>query len=184
METKMRKYILSKGLILGGITSVLLLLQYVIDRNLLLNWWTGIIVGTGIPIVYIVFAVRAYREKLNESYLEFKEAFSVSFGISAVMAFVYAFTSILLYNVIDPSMVDFMVDGIQNEMLEWMESFNTPKEEIDKAMRDMGQISEGFKPLGLLKSSCWGLTLWAVLSLLIAAATKKARPMFDDDTLN
>lgn len=184
METKMKKYILSKGLVLGGIVAAILLLEYVISKDLMLNWWAGILVGYGVPLTYIVFAVTEYRKKINDDYIEFKEAFSVSFGISAVMSFVYVLVAILLYNVIDPSMVDFMVDGISDQMIKWMSAAGSSEKDIKEALKGIDQMREGFKPLGMLKSTFWGLALWAVFSLLIAAATKKSRPMFDDDTLN
>lgn len=183
MESKMKQYILSKGLTLGGIVSVILFLEYIINKDLMLNTWLGVFVGYALPITYIVFMTRAYRIKHNDAYLEFREAFSVAFGIAAMMTLLYTVTTILLYNVIDPSLVDFMVEGVINTTVEMMEGFGTPEKDIKEVIKGLEKMGDGFTPLGLLKSSFWGLAIWAVFCLLIAAATKKSRPLFDD-TLN
>ena len=180
METKMMQFVLKKGLIWGGILSAVLLLEYVIDKNLMLSWWLGPIVGFGVPILGMVLMIREYRIKHNEGYVEFKEAFSIGFGVAAGMMLIYTFATILLYHVIDPSLLDFIVDGTIEKTVAFMESLGTPEDDIQNALAALEKMEEQFTVGALMQGYVMNLIIWAIFSLIIAAFTKKARPLFDD----
>lgn len=179
MEKNLKAFILKKGLLLGGVLVVILYLEYAIDKELTVNGYLTFLFTMLMPVIYVVFMIRDYRIKQNDNYIEFKEAFSVSFGIMFLAIILYTGASMLLFDVIDPEFKEQITQIQLNKQVEMFEGMGMSKEEIVKTLKDVEEYSKTSVKTILITFGIFS-ALNALLSLLIAAVSKKARPLFED----
>jgi tetrahydromethanopterin S-methyltransferase subunit G len=87
-----------------------------------------------------------------------------------------------LYNVIDPTLADFIKQESIEKMASFMEKFGTPAEEIDKAITKIEAEDMSMSPARIGKSFIFGILFSAVVALIIAAIIRtKTQPV--DDTI-
>jgi hypothetical protein len=153
--------------ILTGLFSILITTAiYVIDLNLFLAWWLGLI------IIAIVLLSKTKKE-LNGVF-SFKEAFTTYF-ISAIIGLALSVCfNMLLFNVIDPGAKDTIKELTIKYMVTTMEKFNAPAETVNTAIKDL-QENNQFSVLGLLKGSLTNIIFVSIFGLIMAAFFK-SRP--------
>ena len=174
----MLNYVLKWGLILSGINIALTMLAYLLNMELLVTWWYGLLIFV-LNIVLIVFISLKFRN-LNGGYLTFKEAFLVTFGTMAAAGFVAIFFNILLYHVIDPELPGILQEMVINKTVSMMEKFNVDESIIEQTMDEMEAQSQ-FSLNKQLLSFIWVLLFDAVVALIIAAIIKKNKPLFSEE---
>lgn len=161
------------GIVTGVVSILITSLIYIIDLKLFTAWWLGIIN----IIIYIsigVYLMVKTKKELNGVF-PFKEAFTTYF-ISAVIGILLSVIfNIILFNYIDPGAKETIRELTIKFAVEMMEKFNTPKEAVDQAIRDM-QANDQFSVGQLLKGSIFSILFSAIFGLILAAIFKSKSP--------
>ncbi len=129
-----------------------------------------------IPIGFAVFAcIKAKRE--NEGFLPFRSALKICFGIFVLSAFATSLLSYILFNFVDPTFKESMLQLTIENTQKLMAKFNTPQDVIDKQIQ--GMLSKDMFSLGsITQSFVFGCVFWFVIALIVAAIMKKNKPEF------
>lgn len=170
---------LKYGFLVGMVGIILLLLAYILDPALLVNWKFSL--GSLITVVALsVYFVKKYRNEERDGFLEFKEAFFMGFILLLVANLTSASFQILLYNVIDPEVAEIVIDQTLESTEVLMRSMGLNDEQIDEALDKLEEdIPKSFSVGGILRSS-WVYAVSAlVLGLIVGAIAKKSKPDFD-----
>jgi len=173
-----KEEVLKAGLIMAGVSIIMTMLIYVINIELMVSWWFGLMslaLSMGIAI-YLGISYRnlcggflSYKESLKFSFL----AFLVSYAIGIVF-------NILLYTVIDPGLPEVMKDLTMEATVGMLESFGTPQEVIDASMVEIeNSVMESTSPSGILKSSPWGVLIMFLFAVIASIFIKKNEPISD-----
>ena len=166
--------VIKGGMLLGGVSILLTMTVYLINIELMVEWWFGIL-NLLISLILVIYLGINYRN-INNGFISFGNAFKFSFLILIISYLVGIIFQILLYNIIDPS----LPEVIKQLTVEMMESFGTPDEAIDAAIVGIEQgIEEGTTPLGILKSTPWGTLFIAIFAAIASLIIKKNKPVSD-----
>ena len=145
---------------------------YVINTNLMVEWWvsTATLVLTFVLLVMACVQVR----KQEGGVLSFGGAWGTSMQAAVVAQFGGVALSALLFMVIAPELPAILSDLTIAKSSAMMENFGLSAELVEQQMEEArDQIESAFTFIGMFKSSLWSLLFWAVISLLVAAITKK-----------
>ncbi len=165
------EHALKWGLILGMVNIAIYLLCYVIDKNILTQWWLG--VGTlVINITLMIIPVTTKRKELG-GLISFKDAFIICFVVLAGGALLQSVFNYVLYNLIDPSLSNFIKEKTIETTANMMEKFGAPQEQIDKTLSDMQNQDMSQNPARIGQQYLVMLLINAVISSIIAAIFKK-----------
>lgn len=164
---------LQYGYILGGILSLITVLMYALNPELFTKWWMGIITLLIVIAVGIVSTGKA--KGLLGGFISFKEAFSAYFITIAVGLAISTVVSILLFTVVDPDLAAYINERAIEMTREFMERFNTPEAEMEKALAEMEGV-DNFSAINQVKSYFMRLVGFAVLGLLVALILKQKDP--------
>lgn len=165
------------GLITGLIQLVITFVCYFIDYELLGASWLNIslfVLYSGL-IIYFGFQ---YRAELG-GFMNFGTAFQFSFVALIVVLVINTFGSILLFQVLDPSLGEKITDLTMERTLDMMDSFGAgdiPSEQLDEMRNGM---LEGFSGWGLIKGAGFMLIVYAILALILGAIIKKRDKSLD-----
>lgn len=157
------------GAILGLISIIIALVIYIIDITLLAKSGVGL-VSLGISIAILIYAGRDYRSKLG-GYMSFKESFLHAFVVLVVSGFLSVLFNILLYNVIDPSIVPILVEAQMTNTMQAMEAFGGGSTEMMDGMAE--EFKNSFTVIGQAKAFLWLLIFYAIGALIVGAINKK-----------
>ena len=112
--------------------------------------------------------------------MSYKESFKFSFLVMTVSYVIGIIFNIVLYTVIDPGLPEVIKQITVEKTVEMMEGFGSSDEVIDATIEGVEKgIDDSTTPMGLIKSSPWGLLFLALLSLLTSAFIKKNREISD-----
>ena len=172
----MKDFVLKNGLVLGSIQVALVFVSYLMGIDFMMQTWWGVLqflVSLGL-VVYFAFEFR----KMQEGYATYKESFSVLFGMYAAAGFILTFFNILLYNFIDVEFAQMAKDVIIEKTYEMMEGFGASEFMIDEAISEI-EKQDSFSVESLAKGYFFGLPVYIILSLIIAAFIKRNKPEFE-----
>lgn len=172
----MKDYVLKNGLIVGAVQVVLLLVSYMIGLDFMLATWWGVVQFL-IVLGLVAFFTIEFK-KLNGGYANFKETFTVMFGIYAASSFILTFFNILLYNVIDAEFAVLAKEQIVEKTYEMMAGFGAPESAVEEAILAIEE-QDSFSVSNLAKGYVFGLPLFVLISLIGAAFIKKNKPEFE-----
>lgn len=123
-----------------------------------------------VMIAIIVLAVKAYKEG-NSGFASFGRAFRVGFLTMLIIAGITLVWVLLYFGVIDTTMIDTIVEGAKEQM---MEQQGMDEEQADQAMGFMGWM---FNPVGMaITAAVSTVFMGAIFSLIVAAIMKKNPP--------
>ena len=169
MNEIIKKNGVSFGIITGVVSALITTAIYLIDLNLFIKWWLGIIIF----LIYITIGIVLLSKTKKElkGIFSFKEAFTTYF-ISAVIGILISVGfNILLFNVIDPSVKDTLNEITIKYTVETMEKFGAPSSAINEAVKKM-QESSPYSTLELIKGSAFSIAGSALFGLLLALIFK------------
>ncbi|UKJ05768.1 DUF4199 domain-containing protein [Solitalea lacus] len=176
-NSKIRSESLRYGLYLGLIAILITLGVYLIDATLLASFKVG---GLSL-VVFIVFLVIAMRNIRNSvgGYWDFRQAFVSCFIILAVSAVIGQIFVYILHNFIDPTLSETLKTAVINQTEGMLAKFGTPQDKIDEALKEIEKkdMSVTFKSTVVQLGGT--LVFYAIISLIMGAVLKKAKPMFD-----
>ena len=173
-----KEEILKSGIILAGVSIILTMLTYMINVELMVEWWFGIL-SLIISVGLLIYLGITYRNSIG-GILSYGNALKYSILVMLVSYVIGIWFQILLYNVIDPDLPAVMTDLSIEKSVEMMEYWGAPQETIDASIP---AIEEGIKKSttisGILKSSPWGLLFVGLFSLFTAIFIKRSEPVSD-----
>jgi len=164
--------------IIGSIISIVLgIIMYIMGPDLFKNWVLSIVIWIFLIIVVTVImslSAGAFK-KSNGGYVSFQRAFREAFIPAVIMAVVGLLFNILLMNVIDPGYTEELKVAIEEMVTTQYENAGMSEDAIDKQLAKM-EKNDQFSILGQTKSTLFGLILYGVIALIIAAIVKKKNP--------
>ncbi|MGC1205979.1 MAG: DUF4199 domain-containing protein [Flavobacteriaceae bacterium] len=162
------------GLYLGITLTVLMILAYIINLDLFVNFWYGI----SIYLIVIVFGIiTMVKTKINfNGFLSFKDAFTSYFITILVGLVLSSLASYLLFNFIDTDAADVLKEKSIERMVEVFKTMKKSAEEIETTVNkakseNLYSISNVFQGLifNYLLPIC-------IIGLLVSAAMQKSKP--------
>jgi uncharacterized membrane protein YcjF (UPF0283 family) len=154
--------ILNYGLILGGISILLQLVQYSAGQHLKPHWIYSVI-SIAITILVIVSALKNLK-KNNSGYLSFGQGIKTGIGISLLSVVVYIVYILIFCNFIDTEYLD-QLWALEEEK---MFNRNMSEEQIEQSMRMMKEWGIYFMFAGfIIIGSLLGFVVSAVTSAII-----------------
>ena len=173
-----KEEVLKAGLIMAGVTIIMTMLVYLINIELMVSWWFGLLSLTLSMGVAIYLGI-SYRN-LTGGFLSYKGALKFSFLAFLVSYAVGIVFNILLYTVIDPSLPEVMKELTVEATVGMLESFGTPQEAIDASIVEIeNSVMESTTPAGILKSAPWGVIIIFIFALIASIFIKKNEPVSD-----
>ncbi|MES2559585.1 MAG: DUF4199 domain-containing protein [Bacteroidota bacterium] len=166
------------GLILGFTQVVIYLLLYAIDKNLLVSFAVGGVMIV-ISIVLMVLPARNYKS-LNGGSIDFKEAFLICLITFAGGALVTTVFNYVLYNLIDPSLSEFIKEKAIEKTVTLMEKFSSSQEDIEKAIAPLQEQDFSQSPARLGSQYISSVLFGAIPSLIIALIVRTKNKPLDE----
>lgn len=173
----MKPNIVKEGLKYGAICGlILILISYTgwamgIDAYAKLTFWTRLI---PYMIVIIILAGLGIRKR-NGGILAFGDALKFAFLCYVVAEVLFAFSNVLLFNVIDKNFAQLVMENQLKKMSEMFVKFGQSQEKIDQEIakaRTTNQMSVGKIFVGLGFVLIWDFIISLLISLVIRKEEK------------
>lgn len=173
MNTSIRENAQKFGLLAAAVGIAYALIAYLVSADLFVNWWAGV----GIWVIMIVFFVMAATNtrKALGGFMTFREAFTVTFLAAAIASLMSTVFNIVLFTLIDPEYAAMLQEKIIEKTVTMMQEWKAPQESIDETIAQMEGTNQ-FDLMTQVAGFFKGLIFWAILALIIAAATKRKQP--------
>jgi len=160
------------GLITGVSITFLYVIFYVVDVELLANFWVGLFVI--IVLIIVGFITAAKIKASQEGFLSFKEGFTsfivpIIIGLIIPLLFVY-----LLFNFIDTDAANMLKEIGLEKAEEMMKRFGAPESEIEKALVK-AEADNPYSISNILLQYGSSIIFTAVIGLIGALTMKKNR---------
>jgi len=173
---KMKKTVLTFGLISGIIASVLMLLTMPFIHRI--GFEKGLIVGYTemvLSFMLVFFGIRSYRDNVGNGTISFGRAFSVGILIALISCVFYVLTWELIYYKLMPDFHDYFV----NSMMEQIRNSGHTQAQIAAELAEAKRFSESYRnPLvnmayTILEPLPVGLLVTLISSLILRTKSKK-----------
>lgn len=175
MNEVIKKNGIKFGVISGIISIVITVIMYTIDINLFANSWIGI----GMVCFYLIlgFYVISITKKEMGGKINFKEAFT-SFFIYCVVGIVIAnLFNYILFNFIDISAKEQILEITINKTVEFMEKFGTPKDVMKETIISLKE-NDQYSIANIIKGSAFSIVFSSIIGLIAGAIMKsKTNPL-------
>ena len=173
METQtasVKKIALNYGLLLGLASIALSVLTYVMGVHLERPWWASVL-GIAIMVLFIVFGLKTFK-KDNGGFLSLGEALKVGLAISLIAGILVVIYNYLFMTVIEPDMVNQMLEMTREQMLE--QNPDMPDDQMEMALG----MTEKFMspPIMAAIGIIFSLFLGFIISLIAGLVMKQNRP--------
>lgn len=168
-----RKSAMNYGLILGGVSSLITALIYVVNLELFTKWWLAIFFIL-LTLALAIVSVAKAKGMLN-GFISFKEAFTVYFITVALGFFISTLVMILIFVLIDPEAAATLQERTVEMTQEMMQQFGAPQAEIDKQIANL-EGQNNYSIGSQLKSYVFGLAFMSVFGLMIALIFRRKDP--------
>lgn len=163
----------TQGLIAAVVNFALLMVLYLLNMNLLAEWWVGILAL--LIIVVFMFTGTASARSANGGIFSFGQAWFASMSVAFVAQVVSAALTLLLYQVIAPELPEVLEKLTLEKTRAMMEGFGMSEDLLEPQMAEIqAQMKEAYTLKGLAKNSSGGMVIWAVISLIVAAISKRS----------
>ena len=167
----MKNQAIKFGLYYALINILYSLIVYFINPDLLLNVKVGLIMSYLIPIIFMFLAAKAERNQNNGS-LSFGEGFKTAFLTWMVGTFLSIMFGYVLYNFIDPSLLDAAKEQAIEMSQGVAEKFGAPEEALSQMEEDMADTN----PMSIstvMIGWFFNLIAGAIIAVIIGAVTKR-----------
>lgn len=157
------------GIITGLILSLITAIMYAVNLELFIAWWTTLLSFSIFIIVPAIMLVKTKTE-LNNNF-SFKEAFTAYFICALVGLLISVGFKMVLFNIIDPSIKDSLLELTINYIKTTSGKFGVPETSLNE-MIDNLRKTDPFSIAEQLKGAVVSLFFCAILGLLMAAFFK------------
>ena len=162
----------TQGLIAAGVNFALLMVLYLLNMNLLAEMWVGILAL--LIIVVFMFTGTSAARSANGGSISFGQAWVASISVAFVAQVVSAALTMLLYQVIAPELPEVLEELTLEKTRAMMEGFGMSPDLLEPQMAEIkAQMKEAYTWKGMAKNTAGGMVMWAVISLLVAAISKR-----------
>ncbi|WP_366187204.1 DUF4199 domain-containing protein [Flavobacterium ovatum] len=157
------------GIITGAILSLITAIMYAVNLELFIAWWTTLL---SFSIFIIVPAILLIKTKTDlNGILIFKDAFTTYFICALVALLISVGFKMILFNIIDPSIKDSLLELTINYIKSTSGKFGVPEISLNE-MIDNLKKTDPFSIPEQLKGAVVNLFFCAILGLIMAAFFK------------
>ncbi len=171
------EYALKWGLIYGMVNILIYLLAYLINKPMMVEWWFGLL-SLALNITILSFALIGRRKELG-GLISFGDAFLVCFVVIIGGGLLQSVFNYVLYNIIDPSLAEYIKTKAIESATAMMEKFGTPQESIEKAIGDIDKKDFSQTPARIGEQYFFTIIFGGVIALIMAAIFKKNKKIID-----
>lgn len=173
---KMNFLAIQHGAAVGAVQVIIMLVLYVVHTELLFNTWASL--STWVLIfVGLYLGIKAVRED-EGGYISFGRAWGHGMLVAAAMTVLVVAFSVVLYNVIDPGLVDMAIRVVQDQMEGLIALMGGGEVDgVDFATLMEEEMRKSLTPQGLLKGSFGSLLVYAIPALIMAAVMRRKEPI-------
>lgn len=166
----MKSNSINLGSYLGATLTLITVLLYAINIDLMTKWWVGPLSFTFI----IAFGIVSIKKARNNSdgFIDFKSAFTNFFITTSVGVGMSILVSIIIFNFIDPEAASYLNDKILTITKETMERFGAPQEVISEALVEASK-KNNYSISSQLQGYVFALAFNSLIGLIVAAIMKK-----------
>ncbi|WP_024771188.1 DUF4199 domain-containing protein [Aquimarina macrocephali] len=167
-----KRYILKYGVILGILSIIYNIIIYTTD-NMINRHWLFTLLSAAILISIIIYGIYSFK-LANNGFLKLNEALKLGIGIAIIGGAVPFIWNFLLINVVDPEMINQMVNAQKEEMIALNPDIS--QEEIDRGIMITKKFSSSYMitAFSLISNLLFGF----ITSLLGGAILQKKRNVF------
>ena len=161
-------YGLITGLVLIIYTLILYMTNNLLDQNFILGILNYVILIAG-----IIYGTKSYRDQYLNGYISYGKSLGTGVLISVFAGVIMGIFTYLLYEVIDPELLEKNLKILQEQMLQR----GVPESQVEV----MSEVQEKFRsPLILMFSSIFTYGLMGLIfSLITSIFTKNEEPIFN-----
>ncbi|WP_158729366.1 MULTISPECIES: DUF4199 domain-containing protein [unclassified Flavobacterium] len=160
---------LTYGAIIGIVLSLITALMYAIDIELFIAWWTTLLSFSVFLIISIILLSKTKKD-LNGIF-PFKDAFTTYFISSLVGLLIFVVFKIILFNFIDPTLKDTLLDLSIKYLVSTSEKFGVPASSLNETISNLKE-TDPYSIVEQLKGTVFLLFFSALLGLILAAFFK------------
>ena len=159
------------GAAVGAVQVALTLIAYIVNTSWLFDPWFGLSSWVLI-FVGMYLALKGIRQE-EGNVLSFSRAWGHAYVVAIVNTLIVIGFSIVLYHVIDPSLVGLAV-RTSMERIEEVATLVGGSEEISAAFEQMEpEIRKGLSPAGQAMSGVWSLLFYAIPTVIMALVMRR-----------
>jgi len=160
------------GALGAAVNFAVLMVLYLVNMNLLAEWYVGILAL--LILVVFLFTGTVAARKANGNVFSFGQAWGASMTVALVAQVLSAVLTMLLYQVIAPELPGVLERLTLEKTQAMMEGFGMSGDMLDMQMKEIKEaMKEAYTWKGVAKNSAGGMLMWAVVSLIVAAVTRK-----------
>ena len=160
------------GALAALISFIISLVAYIMGVEMLVGWPIGVAQSLLIIITMIVVS-RSIRED-EDGIINFLRLFGHIMISVVCILFASLLFNLLLFNVIDPELIDSVVDVTLERIEGMMKSFGVEGDLLQETLDETEwEIRKGYTPGGALISLIFGSAFWGLIALIIAAIFKR-----------
>ena len=177
-QVTLRDHAIKYGVILGLVGIILTVLLYIVNPAMLVNMWLGLFFLL-LYLGLLIYAGIDYRNQIG-GLIPFGKAFQHGFLTLVIAGIIGTIFNWLLYSVIDPGVVDVLVDQSVENARSMMERFGAPEEAMEEGLeKARADTIDRFTTVGILKGFLWSLIFYAIAALISGAIVKRKPPESD-----
>lgn len=169
----MNEIIKKNGITFGVISGVLSILTttiiYVVDLELFVSPWIGLIS----ILIYVTLGVvlLSKTKKDLKGQFVFKEAFTTYFIFAVVGIVISVLFNIILFNYVDPSAKETIKELSMKMMITMMQKFDAPASAVNEALKGLKE-NDQFSMGNLFKGGLTSILVSSIFGLILAAIFK------------
>lgn len=169
---------LNAGVILGVVSLLITFVTYFIEPSAIVAG-TNQFIQFGLALAILIYLGIQYRKSIG-GFMEFGPAFNFSFIALLVSIFLGTLGLQLLYNVIDPSLPEVLIEAQLESVVSMTERFAGEGALTSAQLDEMRQgIESGYTLTGQLKAVGIASIVYAILALIVGAIIKKRDKSLD-----
>lgn len=169
----MNEIIKKNGITFGVISGVLSILTttiiYVVDLELFVSPWIGLIS----ILIYVTLGIvlLSKTKKDLKGQFVFKEAFTTYFIFAVVGIVISVLFNIILFNYVDPSAKETIKELSMKMMITMMQKFDAPASAVNEALKGLKE-NDQFSMGNLFKGGLTSILVSSIFGLILAAIFK------------
>ena len=168
METPrlpIKKFAINNGLLLGLLSIVLGVIFYVLDMHLERNWISSIL-SLALTTGVIIYAFKQYKGA-NEGFMTLGQAIKLGLGIALIAGIIGVIFNYLLMNVIEPDMINQIMEKQQEAMIESNPNMTDQQLEAASEMTAKFMTPGMMAAFGLIGSLFFGFIISLITGLVM-----------------
>jgi len=154
------------------ISVILSLVAYIIGVEILTGWQLG--VAQSVLIITTMVVVSRTIRANEGGFISYGRVLGHIMLSTLCILLASALFNIILFNVINPDLVEVVVEVSTERVEEMMKSLGLDDKLLEETMSETRlEIEKGFTVLGALKGVIFGSIFWGVIALIVAATQYK-----------